>query len=1353
MESIRKNGWLIFLLFILLWIGITTIKPQFYLMGFDNYSSYFNQGNILFRTLFSAWRNHWSLGVASDSEIVDLPRQAISLFLNLFLPLQVVDQVYVFMTLVFGAVGMFLLGKLLYKKYLSKISKDNWANLFGFIAAFFYIFNLNTLAIYYFIIITYNNRFFTLPWLFYIFFTLLGQQKISLRKYLFFVIVLIFSSGSYITGTILITTCMSLGLASVIFITKSGFKKLFLFYLIFFTINAFWITPFMNYTREKSGIIKHAPTFIDANELQLNQPAEVYNLGEQVILRPNFFDSIVSTNDGRQFPWHPLADLYKSSFYYPILLIFPVLYFLGSLIILIRFKKLYKLLWLPFIILIFLFLSMKDFSPLGGIYSFFDKNIPYFGVLFRFGDTKFHPYIAFAGSIASAVAIVQLFQLVPKSKIRKEALASVMTVLVMLTLFVFRWYFIGQFIGYFLYNKMPDAYFKIANTINQDSKENRVLHLPLEKHGYWKSYSWGYIGSSFFHYFIDKPFIDRTFEPASMENAYLHQKLYAMMSNMQASQSNGNPSNRVYELYSLLRSVGVEYIIYDSTVQSEQVSRGLTYWGDYNSPDVKTALDLLEKKGLVTVVSSYNVNPADYIDDYKRFIYPPREIGNKSSKEQNIILYKLIESAQRIDFLPALTQVDPSFETILDSSKLNSEHIIQEDGVVGQLYPFADRSSHIIFNDNDITIQSKSKLVPNRNYSVYYSKDNDLTGERRMLDVRILYDGKNFVIKVYNVNAPKIGENSFETLIGSTTVDPSLIEDSAWKIAVDGLVLQPPTSIGASETSIGHIITSSSDTKVQILSKTYSTTFDPGIFSFTEQPNCFNDKLEGYEFSAQKLPDGITVHSQNGSTCFWRGIEDVIQKSTSPTNYFEVRMELEGSESSLDKDYGYEPNSVSKPGLYNYVTSLEKPNLLRICIKEALIDECLNSQEMRLVGDREIITVPLKKSLSETQEVVMLVSLMNNGYQKQDVTIHQMQLDSYSEVQSKVLDYIPNTDFESHFVVRGSESVPLTITIPNAISPYSSFKNETQAYYISTGPCEEANGYRTFRIVNGQWLNYMKSCHNQLFTRLPFNSNHFYLIGFEYNLYAGKYPKFILDDGFYDYADEYLSLYLGYPDIPEFKSLSLPERSDSIDYSQLFKDMPYVTTYTWLPAESYVFDAKQKQFTLHQDSLNEAGYLLGAFTIAELPSKWQNLIVEPESVYHTYALPDEYTIRKLLPSLWKTEIQTSNVEGDFELIFREGYDRQWIVSESLIGAVFGRDIAKKHGRCDGYANCFELSKELFKTNSSKTLYIYYLPQTLAFIGWIISLGGIIGGWFLYKKVISSQANNSFESRTEHPSRN
>ena len=97
-KFVKKHPSFIFLLALLLLIWITNIKPGFYIIGWDNFSSYFHQPANLLRTFFSAWREHRGLGVQSDSEVVDIFRQVFFSLSRPFIPSELPEQIYYLLT-------------------------------------------------------------------------------------------------------------------------------------------------------------------------------------------------------------------------------------------------------------------------------------------------------------------------------------------------------------------------------------------------------------------------------------------------------------------------------------------------------------------------------------------------------------------------------------------------------------------------------------------------------------------------------------------------------------------------------------------------------------------------------------------------------------------------------------------------------------------------------------------------------------------------------------------------------------------------------------------------------------------------------------------------------------------------------------------------------------------------------------------------------------------------------------------------------------------------------------------------------------------------------------------------------
>ena len=81
------------------------------MVGWDNYSSYFNLPTNIFRTLFASWRESRGLGVPSDAEVTDIFRQLWYWGAHFLVPETMLDQIYYLMALWLGVLGMYFLGK------------------------------------------------------------------------------------------------------------------------------------------------------------------------------------------------------------------------------------------------------------------------------------------------------------------------------------------------------------------------------------------------------------------------------------------------------------------------------------------------------------------------------------------------------------------------------------------------------------------------------------------------------------------------------------------------------------------------------------------------------------------------------------------------------------------------------------------------------------------------------------------------------------------------------------------------------------------------------------------------------------------------------------------------------------------------------------------------------------------------------------------------------------------------------------------------------------------------------------------------------------------------------------------
>lgn len=1331
----KKRPGLVALSVILLLINLSSLKPQFHFLGWDNYSSYFNLKTNIFRTLFSTWREYRGLGVPSDSEVVDLFRQIFFLILSPLVKQALLDQIYILFCLNLGVLGMYFFSRKFFSSILLK-NKQKYLDLIGFTSSFFYLFNLNTLATFYFPMIMYINRFASLPILFFIFFKLIKEKTIRPKAIILSSICFLFISGSFLTATVFITFIIFLPIFTLFL---GNYKKQFLIYLFFIGINLFWLLPFANYTIQNAKILRLAPTFTDANETQLNKPASFYSLTRLLLLYPNFFDSKVADLANNELhPFHPKVIFFNQKPGKLILFIFPLLYLTGTLLILIKYRK-KLLIWLPLTIFTSLFFVGKQYTFLGPIYNLLNNLIPFFNILFRFADTKFNVFLCFSGALTASLVFYFLFTLIDKnfSKFKKIKLILILTP-VLLTILSFSSYFQGNLIGFFMFSKIPPEYFEITKIINKDKENFRVLHLPMNKTGYWKSYVWGMNGSSFLNFMLDKPLVDRTFEPASMENTYLHQAIFQITENAQSIETQQKLEKRAEKLYYLLKKTGVKYIIWDETVSNSAYSKGVNFWGEFNLFDSKKLLESLKKTGHLRVARDYKLNIHDYLNIYnKQYPLSQNNIDYLTKNpDYSIQLLEVKDPTPKIYFTQKAEVLDPDLNNLLETNlALEDKNYIQSKNKPASIiYPFQRQDIVLTKTNNSFNFNFKNPFEALSDYFIEF-QNNDLEENRYYLEVFAKIDNKDLILNFYQLLSPIIQDKKINQPLGQIKI-PFNQDLNQLSLNINDFIIPLPSELNSQEKYLNTIIVSEGKISVKILAKDKSNNLNLSDFQLTENPNCFGDKLNDYSYDLKIADNKLFLKNKNGSACIFKGIGQAIDEQT---DHLEIVFDIEAKNKDLDNLYSQNLIAASKPLLKNYLLEQPKPNLLKICVKEPYVEDCFNEHEALSLQDKQTITIPLKKPIKDIYKPLILLSNKNIGFQEQETIINSIILNQFKAIDQLELEIKP---LIKPLKIQLNTDQDISLQIPKALSKQSFyFDPQKDGFDLSNQLCEKENSYRTFRLINNKLVSYFENCSNLISVKNNFDSNNFYLWNIDYHLFSGKYPRYILDDNFHFYKNDYLSLNQGYPDISFFKDLQKPEgiltKLNKNKYQQSieqkFENTDFQTAYTYIYPQSELTDQKVKYFTLHHDSENEGILSLSSFNIIELPNYWHNLAIKKTDNVLKYDLPEEVEYKQILPSLWQVKVSG---DGTSLLVFNEAFDKQWKIYNNFKDLVLGKENKELNQvKFNGYANAWEI-----KNPKTQTFYIFYWPEKLAFLGWLLTFASIGLGVFVFGVKAGKQTN-------------
>jgi hypothetical protein len=1058
---VKERRGLLAIIAVLVVVTITSIKPGFYLMGWDNYSSYFNLKTNIFRTLFATWRDYRGLGAPSDAEVTDLFRQLFFFLMNPIVPEQLLDQAYYLLALWLGVLGMYFLTGTVFKQ-----RKD----VVGCIAGFFYLFNLNTLSVFYSPIIPFTNRFWAVPILLYLALRF-WQSKRTAWNFFILALVSIVASGSFLTPTVMITSLVAFFLFAAF---HQGIRRAFLSCAVYLALNSFWVLPFLNYTIQKSSIMPLARTFIEINESTLNAPASAFSLLKQGVLTPSFFDLQFKTIDGGVLPVHPqLTELTKPPLVY-ILFLFPVLYTIGVIVMIAQWKKNKHLLWIPAWIVLFLFLSMKEFGPMGWLYTLFTDRIPLFGIIFRISDTKFHAYISVAGCLAAAYAVVWLLSVWHTVAIQRVA-AGGFVILAFSYVWLFRGYISGNLIGQLAFTRLSNAYKQIAAGINAASGDGRVLHLPMDQwHSYWRSFSWGYVGSSFFHYLINKPYIDKTFEPASMENAYLHEHINRLID---AFYRSNDPEKRVVlaqQFLQLLRVTGIQYVLLDESITSSVYPKNLSFGAKQYYVQSHAIIDYLVRaqKGIV-------------------------RRGAFTVDRPTIEVFEILDVTPTVRTVTSLQNIDSG---IADSFSLavaekDSEIITQNPDQPAALFPFRQQKHTVVKSDASLMLRYDN---PNPQIHTYRVRVPPSDVDSYMIDIYAKLSGDRMTLTFFHRYLPDMNGQRFVYRLGSVTIlFPKKTVDM--RLMVNDVFFSLPAMRSGEEISLGSFMLHEKTIRAALLEEVSVVPVELSSFRETQPLSCFGAPATTYDGKTTAEKDFLQLTARSGSACV-RG------QFTVPTSA-RVYAELEATFAGSDGAEAF------------------------LCMREGAIDDCLNSRRViRIRSGQASPRIALRSLVTGGASHTMDIGVISPTQDQQTIDLGDLRLRLYEAKSEKTLAFVPFVATET-ITIAGD----LEVSFSKAASSYSYFHDpQSDGFYVPLDSCRgERPLPRDIRYRGDTVVSRMTNCSTHVAQWFRYAPDRPYLFAYSYGRMSGQQPSMVMGRNGDNFLFERASIWQGYPNLPK----------------------------------------------------------------------------------------------------------------------------------------------------------------------------------------------------------------------------
>ena len=514
---LKSNLFLILFHFVFLLVFVTNFRVGKYFWGWDALVTELNPILNIERGFFGSWQEHYGLGaIVGHAYSTILIHSLIIYIFSLLLPLWAVRQVFTFLCLYLGGLGMYkLLLHMLNKQSLST------ATTLSLLGALFYMFNLGSVQIFYLQQEPFIVHFGALPWVFIFIFKILDQQSTSRRSLLLFICLNIFLSIQAFIPPLFIVFNILLFLVflSYLYLYKSAtmfikLKNVFSILFIILLTNLYWVSPFLFYIKDfNSNFINSYNNIMTTSDfIAVNQ--KYGNIKDLALFKGYLFDS----NQLGDLVLRPWIDHYANIFISIIGYSFYLLIILGFITFL-RYKEVpvYKRASIMLVSFGCFCLLAIDTPMISQILKILYELLPVIKQLFRTPFTRFIVGYSLASTILLCFGILSLSQIIQSLVIKYFSPGStsysraVFNKLFYFVLYVaFLLLIFPIFKGNLFFSKMfitvPDQYFEIMSYFNQQPY-GRIADLPLGCSDAWYATRWGYFGSGLLFYGIKQPIL------------------------------------------------------------------------------------------------------------------------------------------------------------------------------------------------------------------------------------------------------------------------------------------------------------------------------------------------------------------------------------------------------------------------------------------------------------------------------------------------------------------------------------------------------------------------------------------------------------------------------------------------------------------------------------------------------------------------------------------------------------------------------------------------------------------------------------------------------------------------------
>ncbi len=740
------------LFLVLVFLAISNIRPNTYLLGWDNQQVEFDPILNLTRNFSSVWEEYQGLGlVAGHGHSTEVVR------IILFSPLLLLPQwlyryVFQFILLAIGVYSTYFLSKLaIFEKY-------KHSSLVSFIVALFYMLNLGTVQNFYSPLEAFSAFYAFLPLSILIFY-LYVYKGFGFKNGLMLTALLAITTAFFIP-TLFFVFCLlflplNLGIFIKSLITKNFIliKRQVVFWMVFFFINLYWLAPF-GYYLFSGGVDSRFDSIINRisseNAYQYNN--RYGNISDVSKLRGFWFSYIdyYPNNEGQfEYMLQPWIGWISYNFIAFIGYFLFLIIIIGVIFATFSHRRLF-ILGLLCMFFLSLFFLIGTAWPTGFLYSFIVDKFPVFGEVFRFAFTKWIVPASLTYSIFLGFGFVFFAKTFEKFKNNSYVLAAIIISAILLQSYpIFR----GNFIYENLKIELPNEYKQLFAYFKSQDISKRIVNLPQHTFWGWRFHNWGYRGSGFMWYGIEQAITDRAFDGWNYKNEQFYNELqYAIY------------SQNIDLFDSVLNKYQIDYLLIDESVITPDAKRALFY---------EATKELLSRSNRISLDTKFGDFIFIYKVDHKEpsisYVYTPKESSNILTRYNfsnldpiylsgfsNYILVDSINDKKPLHFPFSDDRVLASLEDyLIDYPSFASNDIYS---VVAPGFDFNSPLPALVsFNSDNIEVSYlRPKIVDSKNNDIYENQFNEvidviLDPSKKILfnnkPVKLTETGSSFLIK------------------------------------------------------------------------------------------------------------------------------------------------------------------------------------------------------------------------------------------------------------------------------------------------------------------------------------------------------------------------------------------------------------------------------------------------------------------------------------------------------------------------------------------------------------------------------------------------------------------------------